>query len=116
MIVIIAEHTLPEPARARVLPALHTLDQETQREAGCLFFRHALDVSRPDTVVLTEVWQDAATLLGHFRMPHFTAFRQLARELGVRTRLRQFRAHETAREDAEHTRSLLLALDAEAKG
>ena len=58
MIVIIAELTLSEAARARMLPVLRTLDRETQREAGCLFFRNAIDVSQPDTVVLTEVWQD----------------------------------------------------------
>jgi quinol monooxygenase YgiN len=116
MIVIVAEFTLPEAARERMLTVLRTLDRETQREEGCLFFRNAIDVSQPDTVVLTELWQDAPTLLAHFRMPYFTAFRQLARELGVRTRLRQFRAHEITRDDAEHTRSLLLGLDAEARG
>lgn len=113
MVLILVEFQLPEAARDRVLALARTLDAESKREEGCVFYRHALDVSRPDLLVLSEAWRDIDALRAHFRTAHFQAFRALSRELGVHTRIRQFRADELARDARDHVRALLAELDDE---
>jgi quinol monooxygenase YgiN len=107
VIVIIVELAVPQAIRARVLEALPRFDAETQREEGCLFFRHAIDVAEPDCLVLSEIWRDQPALVAHFQSPHFTEYRRLSRELGLRPRIRQFEAREIDGDAAAHVRALL---------
>jgi quinol monooxygenase YgiN len=107
MITIIAEFSCPPQERDRVLALLRELDVATVQEPGCIYYRHAVDVSTPQRIVLSEIWQDDESLVAHFRSPHFRAFRRLAIELGMRSHVRQMSAEEIPRADPRSVRALL---------
>jgi quinol monooxygenase YgiN len=87
MIVLVASFEFPAASRARVLELARHMNIETNAEAGWLHYRHALDVSDPQRLILSEVWRDSDALSAHFRSPHFRAFRGAARELGIRSKV-----------------------------
>ena len=99
MIVLIAIFDFPVGSRERVLDLVRHMDAETNVELGCLHYRHAVDVTVENRIVLSEVWRDADALAAHFRSTHFRAFRVEARNLGLRSNVTQF---EAAKADATH--------------
>jgi quinol monooxygenase YgiN len=107
MIVLVATFDFPSSSNARVLELARQMDVETNAEPGCLHYRHALDVSDPQRLILSEVWRDADALRAHFRSPHFAAFRHKARELGIRSRVIQYEASEVAADSSEYWKALL---------
>lgn len=107
MIAIIADFTCPAHERERVLALLRALDLASNQEPGCLYYRHAVDVSTPEQIVLSEIWQDEESLLAHFRTPHFRAFRRLAIEIGLRSQIRQLDAEQVSKTDARAVRALI---------
>lgn len=107
MIVIVATFEFPIHWRERVLELARRMDEETNREDGCVHYRHATDVSADGRLVLSEVWRDANCLRAHFRTPHFRTFRSAAKEIGIRATVRQYKGSEVAQRDMEHWRSLL---------
>ena len=92
MIVIIAQFEFPAAAGEAVRQVMRDMDAETAKEPGCIYYRHAVDVSEPNRVVLSEVWTDAAALQAHFGSGHFAAFRAASRELDIRAKVQQFEA------------------------
>jgi quinol monooxygenase YgiN len=83
------------------------MDADTARESGCVLYRHAVDVSDPNRVLLSEIWSDAAALRAHFKSAHFRAFREEARGLGVRSRVVQLQGSEVGANDPGHWQTLL---------
>lgn len=114
MITIIAEFSCPPKERERVLTLLRDLDAATALEPGCIYYRHAVDVSTPEQIVLSEIWEDDHSLLAHFRSPHFRAFRRMAIEIGMRSHIRQLDAEAIAKTDPRSVRALIARSELEA--
>jgi quinol monooxygenase YgiN len=112
LIVVVVELEFPAEARDQVLEVARALDVETNREPGCLHYRHAADLSRENALVLSEIWSDAEALLAHFRAPHFLAFRAAAAALGIRATIRQMDAEDVPSAEARHWKALLRASEA----
>ncbi len=64
-----------------ILQVFKTMEEETNKEPGCIKF-HAYPLSREDRkIMLWEIWEDKAALGEHFEMPHTKA--ALAQNLTV---------------------------------
>lgn len=98
MLVIIAQFTVPAAARSRLLEQLDQMDQASASEAGCIYYRHALDMSDPNRVILTEVWRNEDALQAHFETPHFKEFFETGKRLGVRSSVQQYDASDTPKD------------------
>ena len=107
MLIIIARFEFSEASRSRVLAIVRNMDAETAKEAGCLFYKHAIDIDNSNRIILSEIWTDAARLLAHFHSLHFRTFRAAVAELGIRSTLDQFNGIETKADAPENWRSLL---------
>jgi len=107
MIVLIAIFDFPAGSRERMLDLVRHMDAESNAELGCLHYRHAVDVTVENRIVLSEVWRDADALAAHFRSTHFRAFRAEARNLGLRSNVTQFEATEVGATHAEFWKTLL---------
>lgn len=46
----------------------------TRDESGCVLYRFAVDVEQPGRFVLTELWEDEASLKAHFGREAFQGF------------------------------------------
>jgi len=109
MIILIAQFEFPAAARDRVLEIGRHMDLETAREPACIMYRHAVDVSDPNRVILSETWPDASALKAHFRSSHFRAFRAAVPQLAVRSKVVQFEGTAVAATDSTHWKSLVAA-------
>ena len=107
MIVIVAQFEFPAESADALVEMVREMDTRTAQEPGCIHYRHAVDVSNDRRLILSEVWSDVDALERHFRSAHFRKFRAVARELGVRTELQQFRADPVSPEHEHHVRALL---------
>lgn len=79
------------PISRQLLSAARTMGAATRAEAGCLDYRMAVDVERPEVLILVERWRDEAALRAHFQTPHMQEFRAALRsEGGIETGMQVF--------------------------
>jgi quinol monooxygenase YgiN len=52
--------------------AMRAQIEATRAEPGCIHYSFAQDVLEPDTLRISEIWADQASLEAHFKAPHMT--------------------------------------------
>jgi quinol monooxygenase YgiN len=85
MLIVIGTFVVEEGAIDAVRAALHTMEQETRKEAGCITYAFATEINDPTTIRLVEQWQSMAALEEHFRTPHMAAFGTAVGDLAPKT-------------------------------
>ncbi len=84
--VVIAEFSVPAAHKAEFLVACAADGHgSVNDEPGCQQFDVLADASKPETVVLFEVYDDAAAFAAHKQTPHYAAFDATVRRLGLPT-------------------------------
>jgi quinol monooxygenase YgiN len=58
----------------------------TRAEAGCLEYTFSRAIDNPQRFLITECWQDTASLEAHFATAHMLEFRQSVRALRIEGR------------------------------
>ena len=56
--------------------AIAIMEQESRVEAGCRDFTFSVELNDPNTLRITERWDNMETLQAHFESPHMAEFRQ----------------------------------------
>jgi quinol monooxygenase YgiN len=107
LLILIARFEVPAESLPEALQVVAEMDRESASENGCLYYRHAQDVSDPKRLILSEVWTAQDALRAHFRSPHFVAFRAAARRLGIRSEVDQFTCRRVASNEGSHWKTLL---------
>lgn len=74
--------TSPENLAA-LKAAAAILVEATRREAGCIAYAFAEDISEPGLVHIVERWADDAALAAHNKTPHLAAFMGALPSLGL---------------------------------
>lgn len=70
------------PITDQLLSAARIMSVATRAEAGCLDYRIAVDVERPEVLILVERWRDENALRSHFQTPHMQEFLAALRREG----------------------------------
>ena len=76
MIFVTGEIVVDEGALQTVREALHSMEQETRKEPGCLAYAFSVDVNDPGMLRVFERWESMDALQAHFGMPHLATFRE----------------------------------------
>lgn len=81
---IIAGHILAGPgARDSFLEAVQPMVAATLNEPGCREYCFTADPNSADRIMLYELWDDEASLAGHFASDHMAAWRDASKSLDV---------------------------------
>jgi quinol monooxygenase YgiN len=80
MIVIHAKITMEPGAIDKMRAAIAAMEQASRKEKGCLTYVFASAVSDPNTIHVTEEWQDLEILKAHFSTSHMAAFQAAMRQ------------------------------------
>jgi quinol monooxygenase YgiN len=70
MILVIGHVKIAPEKIAAVLPTLRATIATTRREAGCILYAFAEDVSEPGVLRIVERWESWETLAAHGKAPH----------------------------------------------
>jgi quinol monooxygenase YgiN len=60
--------------REEAIAAFIAVSEASEQEDGCVAYRISEDVREPNRFLISEHWDDADALLGHFSTPHMAAF------------------------------------------
>ena len=74
MIIIYGEITIDPAAREELMAAAITMQEETQKEEGCIRYVFAADLKRDDLIHVSEHWATGEALMAHMSSPHMAAF------------------------------------------
>ena len=74
MLIVAGEVVVAEGAIEGVRDALHTMEEETRKEPGCLTYAFSIDVNDPNMLRIFERWESEDALKAHFKAPHMAAF------------------------------------------
>lgn len=66
------------------------LQEAVRAEDGCLQYDYHISCEVPDTVVLLEMWRDAAAVAAHSGQPHMKEIGRLKEQLVLNTDIRRF--------------------------
>ena len=80
MLVVHATFTLDSEKIDEALRAMVIMSECSEAEPGCARYRFGRDLTDPNVVYLTEVWEDEMSLKAHFVAPHSSAFSSVLRE------------------------------------
>ncbi len=75
MIYVIADLTVKEGARDRVLEAARPCVEATRKEKGCLSYDLHVSITDPDRMVFVERWETREDLTAHSKQPHLARWR-----------------------------------------
>jgi quinol monooxygenase YgiN len=76
LIFVTGEIVVEDGAVELVREALHSMEQETRKEAGCLTYAFSQDINDPNMVRIFERWESMDALQAHFGMPHMATFQE----------------------------------------
>lgn len=97
MIIVAVEVFLEEGESVEgVRDAFRVMDEETQKEAGCLKYVSSVDVNDPTIVRIYELWESMEVLVPHFKTPHMAAFQQALG--GLKTKSMDAKVYEISKE------------------
>ena len=96
MLIVMGEVVVEAGAVDKVRDALHTKEQETRKEPGCLGYAFSLDINDASTVRISERWESLEALQAHFATPHMAAFGLAVAELEPKSM--EIQCYEVARE------------------
>jgi quinol monooxygenase YgiN len=74
MIAVLGVVEAEEGELSKLHTALTTMVVATQAEAGCLQYVFATDITNPNRLLISELWQDEGALAAHFATPHMATF------------------------------------------
>lgn len=56
--------------------AIGIMETASRKEPGCVDYTFSVEVSDPDTLRITEKWQNVEALMAHMQTPHMGQFQQ----------------------------------------
>jgi len=74
MLIVAGHVTLAEGELEKVLPAARKMVEETHKEAGCIDYCLARDVSAENWIRIFEIWDSREALDKHIGTPHMAEF------------------------------------------
>lgn len=74
MIIIAGTVTVNPDKREEAIAAAEVMMAASQAEPGCHHYAFYAHLSRRDTFLIYELWQDDAALENHFQTPHMATF------------------------------------------
>jgi quinol monooxygenase YgiN len=74
MIVINARIGADADTIEQLRQAIAVMEQASRSEAGCRDYTFSVELSDPDTLRITELWDDMDALAAHFATPHMAEF------------------------------------------
>lgn len=83
MILVIGHLKIAADKVAGILPALRTTIATTRKEAGCILYAFAEDVSEPGVFRIVERWESWETLAAHGKAPHMKVWSDTVKGVGV---------------------------------
>jgi len=74
MIVINARITVDAAGIEQLKDAIRVMEVASRAESGCRDYTFSVELDDPDTLRITELWDDMAALAAHFATPHMAEF------------------------------------------
>jgi quinol monooxygenase YgiN len=76
MIVINARIAMDAAGIAQLKEAIRVMEVASRAEPGCRDYTFSVELNDPDTLRITELWDDMPALAAHFATPHMAEFGQ----------------------------------------
>jgi quinol monooxygenase YgiN len=74
-VIVVQVEVMVEPGSAdKVRDAVKTMETATRKEAGCLKYAFAVDVSDPGMIRVIERWESLDAIKTHLASPHMAEF------------------------------------------
>ncbi|MFW6027826.1 MAG: putative quinol monooxygenase [bacterium] len=83
MLIVAGHVTLAAGEVEKVLPIARRMVEETRKEAGCVEYGFARDVSAENTIRIFEIWENREALDAHFATPHMAEFNKALGEVKI---------------------------------
>ncbi len=96
MLIVAGEFVVAAGALDRVRGALHTMEEATRKEPGCLTYAFAVDVNDSSVVRIFERWESMEALAAHFKTAHMAAFGRAIGE--IQPKSAEVKLYEVAKE------------------
>jgi quinol monooxygenase YgiN len=74
MIVINARIAADAASIATLKDAISVMEQASRAESGCRDYTFSVELNDPNTMRITELWDDMEALAAHFATPHMAEF------------------------------------------
>jgi quinol monooxygenase YgiN len=74
MIVINARVSADAATIAQLKQAIAVMERASRAEPGCRDYTFSVELNDPDTLRITELWDDMDALKAHFATPHMAEF------------------------------------------
>lgn len=96
MLIVAGQIRIQPGSLQMALPIIHTMEQATHAEAGCLAYRFYTDPQDETILFVYEEWADEAALKAHGESAHMAAFRaEWPRFLAEPPKLTRYQAEPT---------------------
>ena len=76
MIVVQVEVIVEPGSASKVVDAVKKMETATRKEAGCLKYAFAVDISDPGMVRVIERWESMDAIKAHMASPHMAQFQK----------------------------------------
>jgi quinol monooxygenase YgiN len=86
MIIVSGTATVKPGAIDKARGAMLRVIEATRKEKGCLYYSYGLDLTKADTIIVLEYWEDWPSLEKHFTQPHMAEWIKTLGEVGVLSR------------------------------
>lgn len=83
MLIIAGDIRMEPRTREMFMDAVAPMVAATVQEPGCRAYAFTLDPTDDTLIRLWELWDDEASLAGHFASPHMAEWQQRSRDLPV---------------------------------
>ena len=80
MIVVNAVIVATEETISEIKVAIRVMETRSRAEDGCHDYTFSVELNQPDTLRITEKWEDISALEAHFNTPHMADFQQAMAE------------------------------------
>jgi quinol monooxygenase YgiN len=74
-IIVAVEVDFEKGSLDSVKDVLRTMEEETNKEPGCITYAFSIDINNPTKMRIYEVWESMEALQAHFVAPHMADFR-----------------------------------------
>lgn len=98
MIVVQVEVIVEPGSASKVVDAVKAMETATRKEAGCIKYAFAVDISDPGMVRVIERWESMDAIKAHMASPHMAEFNKAV--MLLQPKGLDIKAYEVAREVA----------------
>jgi quinol monooxygenase YgiN len=74
MIIVMGHAKMAAGELDRLTDEMNAQVAATNAETGCLLYCFSRDVANPDTLIISERWENQAAIDAHFKSPHMATF------------------------------------------